>query len=110
MVQKINFNNITGNPLWSKVSANSTLDVGYRYIVDCSSGNTVLALPSTPRVGDEVRVIDFKGAANTTNLIVMERNGNMIEGETANAVIDVARAGFGFVYTGSEQGWVLIEV
>jgi len=110
MVQKINFNNITGNPLWTVVSANSTLEVGYRYIVDCSSGNTVLTLPATPRIGDEVRVIDYKGAANTTNLIVMERNGMMVEGEAANAVIDVARAGFGFVFTGHDQGWVLIEV
>lgn len=110
MVQKINFNNINGNPLWTKIAANTSLEVGYRYIVDCTSGNTVLDLPANPRIGDEVRVIEFTGHANTTNVIVMERNGHMIEGEAANAVIDVARAGFGFVYTGNAQGWVLIEV
>lgn len=110
MVQKINFNNITGNPLWTVVSANSTLEVGNRYLVDCQWGNTVLSLPANPRIGDEIRVIDYKGMANTTNVIVMERNGNNIEQEQANAVIDIARAGFGFVFSGNDHGWVLIEV
>src|SRR6056300_1078333 len=110
MVQKITFNNISGNPNWTEISANTTLSSGYRYIVDRSSGNTVLTLPASPQIGDEIRVIDYTGSANSTNVIVLERNSQKIENELANTVIDIARAGFGIIYTGSAQGWVLIEV
>lgn len=110
MVQKINFNNITGNPAWTRLGANTVLQVSQKYLVDVTNGNTVLTLPSAPRVGDEIRVIDYQGAANTTNVIILDRNGQLVEQELANVVIDIARAGFGLVYSGAAHGWVLIEV
>ena len=67
-----------------------------------------ITLPSTPALGDEVRIIDGTGNASVYN-ITIDRNGNNIMGSSTNLIIDVDRAAIGLVYYNATQGWVLIE-
>ena len=65
-------------------------------------------LPLSPLVGDQVRVIDLASTFDTHNLTI-GRNGNKINGATADLTISTEDASIGLVYTGSTYGWKLIE-
>ena len=70
--------------------------------------STTVTFPAAPDLGDEIRIIDGTGSAATNNIII-NRNGNKIQGATDNFTIDVNRAAVGFVYYNAAQGWILIE-
>lgn len=85
------------------VDSNITLEENNKYFVDTSAVRT-LTLPSTPLLGDEVYVIDA-GGQSATNNITIDRNGNLINGQSENALIDVDQSVSVFMYTGSTVGW-----
>ena len=84
-------------------SANGTMLAGRNYFVDTSAART-LTLPASPSVGDTISIYDASGTAATNN-ITIARNGNKINGQTDNAIIDVDQSSSIFVYTGSTLGW-----
>jgi len=90
---------VSGN----SVSSNITLAAGKRYFVDTTSART-LTLPASPSLGDEIKIFDASGTAATNN-ITIARNGNKINGQTEDAIIDVNQASSVFVYTGATVGW-----
>ena len=92
---------------YNATSSNITLVKGNAYIVDTSSART-LTLPASAVLGDEIKVIDGTGQANTNN-ITINRNGHKIQGLTDNLVINVNRAAQGLVYYNAAQGWILSE-
>ena len=92
---------------YNATSSNITLVKGNVYIVDTSSART-LTLPATGTLGDEIKIIDGTGQANTNN-ITINRNGHKIQGLTDNLVINVNRAAQGLVYYNAAQGWILSE-
>ena len=92
---------------YNATSSNVTLVKGNAYIVDTSSART-LTLPGSAVLGDEIKVIDGTGQANTNN-ITINRNGHKIQGLTDNLVINVNRAAQGLVYYNAAQGWILSE-
>ena len=92
---------------YNAASSNITLVKGNAYIVDTSSART-LTLPATATLGDEIKIIDGTGQANTNN-ITINRNGHKIQGLTDNLVINVNRAAQGLVYYNAAQGWILSE-
>ncbi len=85
-----------------------TLTVGDKAILDTTSSAPTISLPATAALGDEVRVIDGTGNANTNN-ITIDRNGHKIQGVADNLIIDVDRAAIGLVYYNSTNGWILTE-
>jgi hypothetical protein len=85
------------------ISANTTLVAGRRYFVDTATAIT-LTLPESPTLGQEVIIFDASGTAATNN-ITIDRNGNKINGQTENAIIDVDQSISIFVYTGTTLGW-----
>ena len=86
-----------------EVTTNITLQKDYSYFVNTSAART-LTLPSTPALGDILTIYDAYGTAATNN-ITISRNGNKINGQTEDAIIDVDQAVSVFVYTGTTLGW-----
>jgi len=93
---------VTG-PTSSAVSSNITMAANYNYFVDTTAART-LTLPASPTLGDTISVYDASGTAATNN-ITIARNGNKINGQTENAIIDVDQSGSIFIYTGATLGW-----
>jgi VCBS repeat-containing protein len=75
----------------------------YNYFVDTTVART-LTLPASPTLGDTIAIYDASGTAATNN-ITISRNGNKINGQTEDAIIDVNQASSTFVYTGATVGW-----
>ena len=100
-----------GNPWVTKTNADSpyTAVNNDRIFVDTSGGAVTVTLPATPNVGDSIRIIDLKRNFATNNLTV-GRNGENIMGIAQDLTADVDGNGFGLVYGGATDGWVLIEV
>ena len=99
---------ITANPVWSEVtSATVTASVGGRMIIDTSSQTVTVTLPSSPSLGDEVRIIDGSGNAGTNNITITSSDN--INGSSSDLIVDANGAGFGLVYYNSTRGWILID-
>jgi hypothetical protein len=85
------------------VSSNITLSNNNRYFVDTSAVRT-LTLPASPEISDEIQIIDSLGTSSQYNITVA-RNGNKINGQTNNLIIDTNGGWYTLVYTGSDYGW-----
>ncbi len=85
------------------VSSNITLSNNNRYFVDTSAART-LTLPASPEISDEIQIIDSIGTSSQYN-ITIARNGNKINGQTDNLVIDTNGGWYTLVYTGATYGW-----
>lgn len=100
-----------GGAAWALKSGAYTAVAGDGVMVDTSSSAITITLPISsgpPALGDFVRILDATGNAATNNITVA-RNGNKIQGATADLTIATARAAIGLVYVNAAQGWVLIE-
>jgi hypothetical protein len=73
------------------------------YLVDTSIART-LTLPGSPEISDQIQIIDSIGTASTYN-ITLSRNGNKINGETNNLIIDTDGGWYTLLYTGATYGW-----
>ena len=100
-----------GNPWITKTDADSpyTATNNDRIFVDTSSAQVTIVLPSTPNVGDAVRIMDLAGTFETNSCIV-DNNGNNINGTLDTLTVNVNDAGLQLVYTGATYGWKLLEV
>ena len=96
-----------GNP-WSTQTSNFSIASNDRVFVDTSGGAVTSTLPASPQVGDQVSFVDLASTFDTNNLTI-DRNGNKIMGATANLVVSTEDSGIQLVYTGSAQGWKLVQ-
>jgi len=96
------------NTKWTERTSSVSVESNTKNIIDCSGGSITVTFPASPVFGDEIRIIDGTGNAASNN-IVINRNGNKIQGASDNFTIDVNRAAVGFVYYNAAQGWILIE-
>jgi len=94
-----------GLSLQSVKTANFTAVKGEAYPVNTTSASITVTLPATPSAGDQVQIFDYAGTADT-NQIIIDRNGNKIEGGTVNLAITGEREGVIFTYIDSTQGWL----
>ena len=94
---------IPTGPTAQAVSSNITMAANYNYFVDTTAVRT-LTLPASPALGDTIVIYDASGTAATNNITVA-RNGNLINGQSTNAIIDVNQSSSLFVYTGATVGW-----
>lgn len=81
------YSGFRGFDAWSKVTTNTTAVVGDLIIADTSSGPFTVTLPASPTMGDYVILVD--GNDWTANNLTVSRNGNTIEGQTDNLVLDI---------------------
>jgi hypothetical protein len=85
---------------------NAVSKVGY--FVDTTSGAITVTLPATPSAGDIVGLVDYAGTFDT-NALVIDPNGEDIEGGTDNLQLDGEREGVVLLYVDSTQGWLAIS-
>jgi hypothetical protein len=92
--------------IWQSVQTTSFTAVkGEAYPVDTTSAAITVTLPATPTAGDQVQVVDYAGTADT-NQILINPNGEDIEGGTDNLVLRGEREGVILTYIDSTQGWI----
>lgn len=72
--------------------------------VNSASGAYTITLPSSPTLGDRVRIIDLANNS-TTNNITIGRNSQNIDGVASNFIIDINNAGVELIYTNATYGW-----
>ena len=95
-----------GGIAWQSVqTANFTATAGNAYPVDTTSASITVTLPASPSAGNVVTVLDYAGTSATNNIIV-NPNGNKLQGTTFNALISVNRQAYNFVYVDATQGWL----
>lgn len=73
---------------------------------DSTSGLTV-TLPSSPSFGNEIWIMDAKINFGTANCTIA-RNGNNIDGNAGDYILDSDKADVHLVYTDSSIGWRVI--
>jgi hypothetical protein len=81
-----------------------TAESGNVVFVNSASGAYTITLPPTPTLGDKVRIIDLSNNAAINNISV-GRNGEKIDGESSNFIIDINNAGVELIYTNNTYGW-----
>jgi hypothetical protein len=92
---------------WTSTLVTSALTVsaGIGYFVNTSTAAITLTLPSTPTFGNIVGIVDYSGYASTNNIII-NPNGNKLEGGTAYTKLTTNRESVILNYVDSTQGWV----
>jgi hypothetical protein len=85
------------------IYTNTTLLPKKRYFVTSASALT-LTLPASPTINDEIHIIDASGNSSTYN-ITIARNGNNINKNAGNFIIDQSNAWISLLYTGTTVGW-----
>jgi hypothetical protein len=100
----------TGAVNWDTTAktANFTAVSKVGYFVDTTSGAITVTLPATPSAGDIVGLVDYAGTFDT-NALVIDPNGEDIEGGTINLQLTGEREGVVLVYVDSTQGWLPIS-
>lgn len=92
---------------WKEIKANYTAVDGDKLLIDNSAAlisNIIVTLPASPGIGDTIKFIDQKGLTALKPLIV-QRNGNLINGSASDLTISTAGKAFTLVYTGTTRGW-----
>ena len=98
-----------GNP-WITKTADYTALNNDRILVDTSGGAVVtITLPTSPNVGDNVRIMDLAGTFDTYKCSVDPGVEN-INGVADTLDVTTENAGLQLVYTGATNGWKLLEV
>jgi hypothetical protein len=81
---------------------------GVGYFCDTTSAGFTVTLPATPSAGDIVGLVDYAGTFDT-NALVIDPNGEDIEGGTDNLALTGEREGVVLIYVDSTQGWLPIS-
>lgn len=92
---------------WYLVSSNTNVSNRNGYLVDCSSTPITLTFPADPDLGYRIDILDFTANSETNN-IILDGNGNLIEGQS-DFTIDISGAGLQMVYTTDTYGWKVIN-
>lgn len=88
------------------ISASQTLGSNHAYWVNTTGGAVTLALPSTARQGDYIKVTDSHGTFGT-NACTINNNGNPIMRANDTMVINTTGASVALVYFDATRGWLL---
>lgn len=78
-----------------------------RLAVNTLSGPITMTLPSAVSDGSTIDIFDYTESFDSNNLII-NPNGQRIEGITENLICDVKGASFSLIYGGVDQGWQVI--
>ncbi len=96
----------TGEVSWNTTvkTGDFTAVSGEGYFINTTSGEITMTLPSSPSVGAIVAIKDY---ANTfdTNKLIINRNGQLISGDTTNPEIITEGQALTLVYGDATKGW-----
>ena len=93
--------NPSTRPTVGVITANTTAVANSVYVLKAS---LTLTLPANPQIGDSVKVSNRSG----TTTCVIGANNKKIMGAAANLTLDTASASFELIYSGVDEGWVII--
>jgi hypothetical protein len=97
---------VGGGIAWQSVQTTGfTASAGNGYFCNTTSAGFTVTLPATPSAGDQIQLVDYAGTFDT-NPLVINPNGNKIEGGTNNLQLGVEREGATLTYIDSTQGWL----
>jgi hypothetical protein len=82
-----------------------TASAGNAYPCNTTSAGFTVTLPATPSAGDQVQLVDYAGTFDT-NALIINPNGEDIEGETGDFKLAGEREGVILTYIDSTQGWI----
>jgi len=99
-----------GTVNWSTTirSSNFTAVSGNGYFCDTTAGSFTVTLPASPSEGDIVAIKDWSSTAATNN-ITIGRNGQEIEGNTQDGLINVHGDAQTLVFSGTSRGWMVVN-
>ena len=75
----------------------------YIFTATGAQSTATVNLPSSPTLGDSIKISNLGGLAN-----VLGANGNKIMGAAADLTINVPTAAFEIIWSGSNNGWIII--
>jgi hypothetical protein len=87
------------------VTSALTLTAGTGYFVNTSTAAITVTLPASPTFGSIVGIVDYSGYASTNNIII-NPNGNKIEGTTTNQLLSNNGEGVLLNYIDTTRGWI----
>jgi hypothetical protein len=91
---------------WQSVQTTSFTAVkGNAYPCNTTSAAFTVTLPATPSAGDQIQLVDYAGTFDTNGLVV-NPNGNKLEGATSSLQLSGEREGVILTYIDSTQGWI----
>ena len=86
----------------------TTMVANQGYFVDNSSAAGIVKLPTSASIGDTIAIKDYAGNFGT-NVLVIQRNGHKIQGETNDSKIETNRANVVLVYVDATKGWLYTD-
>jgi hypothetical protein len=97
---------VGGGIEWQSVQTTGfTAVAGNGYFCNTTSAGFTVTLPATPSAGDQVQLVDYAGTFDT-NALVIDPNGEDIEGGASNLQLTGERTGVILTYIDSTQGWI----
>jgi hypothetical protein len=91
---------------WQSVQTTGfTASAGNAYPCNTTSAGFTVTLPATPSAGDQVQLVDYAGTFDT-NALVIDPNGEDIEGGASSFQLTGEREGVILTYIDSTQGWI----
>ena len=86
--------------------SSSNADYGIEYLLDTTSNTITVVLPLNPNAGQRVRIMDVAGNAGTNNIII-NRNGQLIQGDGSDLTIVTDFAALELLFVSNAYGWIL---
>ena len=90
---------ISGGTTWELKTTTYTAVAGDAIIADTSGGIWTLTLPATPSTGDYIQILD--GADWNANNLTVARNGQTIEGDAENMIMNIGNVAVDFIFDGT---------
>jgi hypothetical protein len=96
-----------GGVSWTPTVQNTSFIAvtGKGYFVNTAISTVTITLPTTPAVGDSITIVDY-ARTFTANSITLYPNGNKIQSNTANVVLNTNGQAVSLVYADTNQGWL----
>jgi hypothetical protein len=100
----------TGTVDWDTTAktASFTAVSGNGYFVNTTSGAITVTLPASPSAGDIVSIADYTNTFQTNNVTVA-RNGSLIGGISADAILSTEGQSVTFIYVDGTEGWKNVQ-
>lgn len=89
----------------SVVTSAATMVAGRGYPVNTSGGAITMTLPSSPSVGDTIKLLDYARTWNT-NALTLARGGSNIQGNAADATFNIQGSALTISYIDATKGWI----
>ena len=100
---------LPGKLTFSTVSSSTNAVASNVYFVNTGGGGVTMTLPASPNLGDEIRFYDVAKTFDS-NALTVNRNGKLIQGDSANLTVSTESAAFSLCFSGDSYGWRIFSI